>query len=215
MRKTFIIIAALFLVSFTTKAQSTFGVNLGFNSSNLSFTVPVGTLITDSRKGIYAGIFYQHRVNEIFLIQPEVNFALVGAKTNGVLNRNTFNLNYLNVPILGVFISEPFSFYAGPQVNYLISADGIIKLNGKSTKYDIKNNFKPIDISALLGVGYDLESGLGIDVRFQVGFLNIANNKNPQLDFPGTGPDSRIDVNAIQLGFHYKFLRKKHGQSAK
>lgn len=209
MRKIFIIIATLFLFTYSTEAQTTLGFNLGFNSSSLSFTVPVGSFNTDSRKGLYAGISAEYHVNEVFSVQPELNFGLYGAKTLGVLNRTTYNLSYVNLPILGVFISEPFSFYGGPQVSYLSSANGIIKKNGDDTKYDIKGDFKSVNTTALLGVGYTLENGLGIDVRFQIGFFNIANNKSPEIEFPGLGPDTKIDMNAVQLGIHYKFLKKK------
>ena len=209
MIKSFTIIAALFFCSFKSNGQTTFGVNFGFNSSNLAFTIPDRSFATDSRKGLYVGLTAEYKLNINVSIQPEVNFATVGAKTLGVLNRNTFKLNYVNVPILGLFNSEPFSFYGGPQVSYLISATGIQKINGQDTKYDIKGNFKSIDVSALLGVGYTMENGFGGDVRFQLGIINVADNKNPTVVFPGTGPDSKINVNAVQLGFHYKFLKKK------
>lgn len=209
MRKLFILLSAIFLISFSTKAQTTFGVNLGFNSSNLAFTLPEGSYGTDSRKGLYAGLTADYEINEVLFFHPEINLAMVGAVRPGIKNRTTFNLNYVNVPLMVSFISEPFSFYGGPQVSYLISSKGIIKKDGIDTKFDLKDNFKNIDISALLGVGYTMENGFGGDVRFQLGYFNIANNNKPNIYFPSLTADSKINVNAVQLGFHYKFLKKK------
>lgn len=210
MRKKITIIAAIFLIANAASAQkTTFGVNLGFNSSNLAFTLPDGAFNTDSRKGIYAGFTADYEINEVLFFHPEVNFAMTGASRPGIKNRTTFNLNYVNVPLMVSFISEPFSFYGGPQVSYLISANGIIKKDGVDSKFDLKDNFKNIDISALLGVGYTMENGFGGDVRFQLGYFNIANNNNPNINFISLGPDSKINVNAVQLGLHYKFIKKK------
>lgn len=214
MRKILFIAGVLFLVSNATKAQTTFGVNLGFTTSKMKFNAPTGSVVTDSRRGIYAGVLAEYRVDDGFSIQPEVNFAMAGSNFKSNQYQTKFKLNYINVPVLAVFKLDPFSFYGGPQVSYLLSADGTLKLSENETKYDIKGDFKSIDISALLGVGYDSESGLGADIRFQIGFLNIA-RKNTTSNFPGLNTNNKTSVNAIQLGAHYKFLKNKKKKKGK
>ncbi|MGC4034886.1 MAG: porin family protein [Chitinophagaceae bacterium] len=103
-------------------------------------------------------------INENFMVQPEVMFSGKGAKADG----NPYHLNYVNVPVLLQY-KTPSGFFleAGPQIGFLISA----KLHSS----DWKDNVKSTDYSWVAGLGYKSTMGLGVDVRYDFGFFNVAN----------------------------------------
>lgn len=208
MRKILFTLGFLMFFGIAAMAQKpTFGVKFGLNSSNVSFTPPEGTFGTNPIIDLYAGVFTEIHRSEVFSIQPEIFITRVGARTPGLNNRVKYHLTYAEIPLLFNFISEPFIFYAGPQLNILLDARGETKVNGKRYSQNIKENFKGFDASAVIGTAYQFENGFGIDLRFQMGFLNTANNKINN-GFPGTGPDTRAEVNATQLGVFYKWVKK-------
>lgn len=210
MKKLFFTFVLFFSISIVCQSQVTYGVKLGLNSSSMVFTPSEGKYATASKMSLSGGVFGVYKVNEIFSIQPELLYSFVGAKTPGIKNQVKYNLSYVSLPILANYVSEPFSFFAGPQISYLVSAKGKVKaVNDQSYKADLKENFKNIDLAMLLGVSYDTEYGIGGYVRLQLGLMNIATNKQFENQFPGTGPDVKTVVNAVQIGLHYKFLKNK------
>ena len=187
MKKTSIFIALFFLL-FTAKAQEVhFGVKGGLNISQLHFN---DNTISDSKAGIHLGILAHIHASKTWAIQPELLFSMEGAKNVGD-PRVTYNLNYLNVPVLLQYMFDNgIRLEGGPQIGFLLGA----KTKSGGVTVDNKG-FESTAVSIPLGIGYITSSGLGFDARYVFGLSNINGSKN--------GPS--IQSNVFQLGLFYQF----------
>jgi hypothetical protein len=192
MKKTTIFVASLFLL-FTAKAQDVhFGVKGGVNVSQLHFN---DNTTSGSKVGIHLGVLaHIHTSSKTWAIQPELFYSMEGAKNVGN-SGVTYNLNYMNVPVLLQYMFDNgFRLEGGPQVGFL--------LNAKTKSGDVAVNntsFQSTAVSIPLGVGYLTSSGWGLDARYAFGLSNINDNKN--------GPT--IQSNVFQLGIFYQLSDPK------
>jgi hypothetical protein len=195
MKKTAIFTASLFLL-FTAKAQQAdFGLKGGVNISNFHFN---NNTTTDSKVGLNIGVLAHIHASKTWALQPELLYSLEGAQQKIPGNSKiTYNLNYLNVPILLQYLfSNGFRLEGGPQIGFLLDA------KTKTDNVTLNNNsFKSTAFSIPLGIGYLTSSGVGLDARYVFGLSNINDSKN--------GPT--IQSNVFQLGLFYQLSdTKKH-----
>src|SRR5450759_4227685 len=117
MKKTAIFVASLFLL-FTAKAQDVhFGVKGGLNISQLHFS---DNTSTNSKAGLHLGVLAHIHLTKTWAIQPEFFYSMEGAKNVGN-SGVTYNLNYLNVPVLLQYMFENgFRLEGGPQIGFLL-----------------------------------------------------------------------------------------------
>lgn len=191
MKKIIIAIAVIVFSTVGAKAQTSFGLKGGMTSSNLKFSGSGVNLSLTSKIGFYAGAFAEVSVSENFAVQPEVLYALLGAKLNSDGDKYKIDLSYVNIPILAKYKKDGFSAFVGPQIGILVSAKDS---DGSSTK----NDYNSTDFSAIIGAGYTLMSGFGFDARYQIGLGNIAKNTDGQ----GT-----VKSNAFYVGVHFKMKK--------
>jgi Outer membrane protein beta-barrel domain len=187
MKKTAIFVASLFLL-FSAKAQDVhFGIKGGVNVSQLNFE---DNSSSDSKVGLNLGILaHIHTTSRSWAIQPEFLYSMEGARNVGSAG-DTYNLNYLNVPVLLQYMFDNgFRIEAGPQVGFLLSAN--IKGNGVTVE---DKGYKSTAFSIPLGLGYLSPSGWGLDMRYVFGLSNINDIANG-----GT-----IQSNVFQLGLFYQ-----------
>jgi hypothetical protein len=149
----------------------------------------------DTKLGYHFGLIGHIHLSEFFALQPEIVYSTQGAKYK--LNNETtnFNLSYINVPVLFQYMFDNgLRLQAGPQLGVLVAA----KSKTGSITIDNKENMKPIDLALSLGAGYiHPPSGLGIDVRYNLGFSDIND----------TG-DVKSTNRGLQLGLFYIFGHK-------
>ena len=177
-------------IFFTSNAQKTyFGIKGGLNVSSLHFG---DNTSLDSKIGFHVGGLAHIHASKTWAIQPEIFYSLEGAK--GTLpnnNKLTYNLNYINVPVLlQYFFDNGFRLEGGPQMGFLLSA----KTKTGNLTVDNKG-FESTAFSIPLGIGYLTAEGLGFDARYVFGLSNINDNKN--------GPT--IQSNVFQFGIFYQF----------
>ncbi|MEO8568699.1 MAG: porin family protein [Ginsengibacter sp.] len=177
-------------IFFTADAQKThFGIKGGLNASSLHFG---DNTSLDSKIGFHVGGLAHIHASKTWAIQPEIFYSLEGAK--GTLpnnNKLTYNLNYINVPVLlQYFFYNGFRLEGGPQIGFLISA----KTKTGNITVDDKG-FESTAFSIPLGVGYLTTEGLGFDARYVFGLSNINANKNAPT----------IQSNVFQFGIFYQF----------
>ncbi len=188
-----ILILSLFAFSFSNlKAQSpSFGIKVGSNFSNLNVK---GGTSSDYINGLNLGALAHLHLAEQWALQPEIFYSGQGGEfTTGSLT-NKFALNYVNVPVLLQYMFDNgFRLQAGPQVGFLVSA----KNKAKSLEADLKNDYKPIDLSFPIGMGYLFDSGFGIDGRWVPGIAQIQKTGNATTN------------NVFQLGLFYQFNNHK------
>jgi hypothetical protein len=88
---------------------------------------------------------------------------------------------------------DGFRVQTGPQVGLLLNA----KSEHNNAEADIDNNYKKGDFAWTFGAGYLSHSGLGVDVRYNLGISNISK----------TTPDVMNRV--WQFGLFYQFRDRR------
>jgi len=194
MKKTIIFVTSLFLL-FAAKAQDVhFGVKGGVNVSQLHFN---DNTTSGSKVGIHLGVLaHIHTSSKTWAIQPELFYSMEGAKNVGN-SGVTYNLNYVNVPVLLQYMFENgFRLEGGPQIGFLLSAN----TKGGGVTIDDKG-FKSTAFSIPLGIGYLTSSGWGLDARYVFGLSDVNDLHDGQT----------IQSNVFQLGIFYQLSdTKKH-----
>jgi len=197
MKKTFLALALTLGVAGAAQAQSArFGVKAG--ASLTSYTGK--DVSADNKFGFNGGLVANFGIADIVSIQPELLYSMKGAKTEGnffgtnVKYKET--LHYIDVPVLAHVNAGGLFFEAGPQIGFLVAARGAADANGQSGSGDIKDNFKTVDFGYAAGLGYQLENGPGIGLRYNGGFTDI---------YKGNNGDYKTRNSAFQLYLTYMF----------
>ena len=72
---------------------------------------------------------------------------------------------------------EKFNLEAGPQIGYLVSAEGEYSLTGggfdESDTEDIKDDFNTVDFSLNFGAGYDFTENISAGIRYNMGLSQL------------------------------------------
>jgi hypothetical protein len=187
-------VLALFL-SLAAAAQSDpkFGLKGGLNVSTINYS---NNAEADYRTGFHLGALSHIHITPSFSLQPEVYYSSQGAKIP--YNGNTMNLNlsYVNVPVLLQYnFANGFRLQGGPQVGFLVGVSD--KVNDVEVNTYSTDNFKTVEVALPLGLSYLGYSGLGVDVRYNIGLSNI--NKVT----PPTAKNNVFQVGAFYLFDHH------------
>jgi hypothetical protein len=119
--------------------------------------------------GAHVGGIINLGITDNFSIEPQVLYSMKGSQSNEDSDLK-LNLNYIDVPIHLKFKFENGLFlFAGPNIGILLSAKAD---NGEDTD-DIKDNMKSLDLGINVGAGYEFDSGLGLALRYNMGFANV------------------------------------------
>jgi hypothetical protein len=178
---------AVFGLSNVNAQEVSFGAKAGVNFASVGGDDSDGL---DGRTSFHVGGVAVIGISEKFAVQPEVVYSSQGAKETFEGIDIDYNLDYINVPVLAKFtVAEGFSIEAGPQVGFLMSA----KAKGEGETVDIKDQFKGIDFSGAVGLGYKMETGLNFAARYNLGLGNIVDGEGD------------LKNNVIQLSVGYNF----------
>ncbi|MFD2572932.1 porin family protein [Spirosoma soli] len=156
------------------------GVKGGLNASSL-FYDSQGATNKNERIGFHAGVFAQAPLGEFFAIQPELLYTTKGSSADfniiGVSGRNTFRLNYAELPVLATFkLGQAVELQAGPYAAYLLNSN--VNSNsdfGVGTGAINRDNFNKVDYG--LAGGLNIYFGKAfIGARYEQGLQRIANS---------------------------------------
>lgn len=190
--------AAMFLTaaSFAQDGKSLgFGVKAGANFANLSIDPDDDEFDTEMKIGIHGGAFVNLPLGSTFAIQPELVYSAEGAKQGEDDFEFSYNLGYLNVPIMFQYTASGFYAETGPQIGFLMSAKAKVEFDGEEEEEDVKDDFESTNFSWGIGLGYRLPNGVGIGARYNLGLSNILKESG----------DTKLKSNVIQLGLSYTF----------
>lgn len=177
---------AIFLKAQTTETEkgflnSKFGIKVGLNLSNL-YVKDVSS--ENSKIGFQVGLLAKTPIATYFSIQTELLYSLKGAQLEYNLpflkEKASFNLNYIELPILAVFnIGKNFNLHVGPYVSYLAGVN--VKNKTENGNFDFnkeinKNNFKSFDYGLAGGVGLDVDN-FAFGIRYNYGLNAIGKEK--------------------------------------
>lgn len=169
------------------QAQVALGIKGGANISKMDLSN------ADNLVSPHAGAFALFKLSKIG-IQPEILFSKQGAKVNEVdVGEVDFKTSYLSIPVmLKLYLVAGLNIQVGPQFGFLTAAE----FNEADAKESLKNS----DISANLGLGWDLPFGLTIDARYNIGLSDV-NDGLTQLS------TESFKSQVIQVSVGYKFLK--------
>ncbi|MGL5958618.1 MAG: porin family protein, partial [Phocaeicola sp.] len=178
--KKLLLSAALVVATLTTvSAQDLgwkFGPKIGVNAAML---VGNKDLNTGVRSGLVTGGFAEIRCAKWLGVSAELLYSQQGNewtdKNDLIEAKSTIKLDYLNTPILANFyLTKGFALKAGIQPGFLINAKNkVVIKDGITTEYDNKEHVKPVDFSIPVGLSYDFECGLVLDLRYNIGVSKI------------------------------------------
>jgi len=152
-------------------------------------------LENDLLTGFHAGVNAQIPVASEFYFQPGLMFSTKGAKdTEGALT-STYKLSYVELPLNFVYKALVGNGYfmlgVGPYVAYGIGGKASYEGDNGSVETDIEFKkevdsgdphttmyVKPFDAGANLFFGYELPSGLFLQLNTQLGLLDIQPEDN-------------------------------------
>ncbi|WP_430467953.1 porin family protein [Winogradskyella ouciana] len=161
------------------------GIKIGGNISNLSGD---GTDNLSSMVNFHAGFFMEIDAAKDFKIQPELLFSVYGFKLDSEGNTSNVRLNYIILPVMAkYFVSEKFSFDAGPQVGLLVTAK-----NGTGSLADVKSDFYDRDFGINAGATLVISEKVSASVRYYFGLTDV------------TAIDNKNFNRAFQLAFQFK-----------
>lgn len=178
MKKLFLALVAVVLFC-SAKAQTdiTIGPKLGFNATNITNSVGKNKI------SFSLGGFAEFKFNDFLAIQPELLYSRQGyrTKSNGIKGKH--RVNYLNIPVLAkLYVLDNFSVDLGPQFGFALNDRYKSKIGDTITKTKNKD-FNVFDVSFAFGVSYELDMGLMLSARYNLGLTNVHdswsdNNKN-------------------------------------
>ena len=170
MKKLFFSTLFLCLSILISNAQDVkFGGKAGLNIATLTGDDTEGV---DNRISFHIGGVVEIPVSEVFSVQPELLYSDQGAEVDDI----KIKFGYLNLPVLAKFyVTEGFDVVAGPQLGFLVSAEG--EQDGISV--DIDDFFKSIDFGIGIGAGYELENGINFGARYNIGITDLNDTDEP------------------------------------
>ncbi len=214
-------VAALLLLASASgvRAQSTFGISLGMNASNVAIPdyEASSTVEKLSRLGLNAGVFADVAITPSISFHPELAYSQKGYKINynlpvlaksaggGFDGSITRQIDYIEVPLLVAYhipagTGLDVAVEVGPYVAYKINegqscSDGDqISCNANDgNDEDVLNN---VDFGAAGGIVASA-GPFGFGARYSTGFANLVDSEN--------SGDDKITNNAISVFARYRF----------
>jgi hypothetical protein len=194
-----VVVASLFLLSMTVtvNAQTRFGLKAGANFSKFSGE---DSHRTKGKVGFYGGFLANIPILPSLSVQPELLYNNLGATQKEGDNKATHNLNYMAVPVMLQY-NHSSGFYAetGPEFSVLLSAKLKYDIDGEKETVEVSDQLKSFNAAWGIGVGYELESGIGVGMRYNLGLTSI----------DGEGAGIIVRNNAFSIGVHYKLGGRK------
>jgi hypothetical protein len=177
MKKTILLAFAsvVFIASHSAKAQVQFavGIKAGPNFATIN-TDASAQENYKNRTGFHGGAFVLIKATKIG-IQPEVIFSQQGSTVKINTQEYESNFSYVNIPIIiKLYTVAGINIQAGPQFGFVNSAEApVLTAPNTYSVQDVKNRAKGSDVTAALGLGWDLPFGLTIDARYNLGLSKI------------------------------------------
>lgn len=172
------VILAITLSSFTASSQPSLGIKAGANFPN-----PTGSSTTSAiqgKTGFYAGALCVLPASTHFHFQPEVLWSSQGYKYEELGGEFKTTFNYIHLIAVLQYLSKGFFVETGPQLGSLVNVKRKGGINGTE---DITDSFEKTAFSWVAGIGYRMNSGFGIDLRYTFGTGSISHDSNTDLKF--------------------------------
>ncbi|MFY8138198.1 MAG: porin family protein [Flavobacteriales bacterium] len=213
---TMMVAAAAVMSSTVASAQLNFGGRAGLNLANQVGDVEESSMLTS----FYVGAALQLDLGDKLFLAPELNFSIKGAADKStssfdILGTTTkteydakIKTSYIEVPVnIGFRIGEKLHVKAGPYIGLMMGANysgdytsTVTNSAGTTTvsesiDEDVKEFYNGTDFGINVGLGFQTESGFGVEARLTQGLSNLA---DPDLE-----TDDKISNQVISVGVFY------------
>jgi hypothetical protein len=120
--------------------------------------------------GLCIGAFGEYKMRSDLGLSADLLFSQQGAQDEFEGFDIGLLLDYLNVPLMvNYYPIDNLAIKIGLQPGFLLASK--IKIGGLSVDYDDANS---IDFSLPIGLSYNFDFGLKIDMRYNIGLTKIA-----------------------------------------
>lgn len=200
------IILSLALIIAGTTAFSQFsvspGIKTGLNLASLSNVENSST-----KTGLQGGLFVNLHLASFYELQLETTYSSQGSTfeyrtfSSGFDPSSSYeedlNLEYISLNLANKFF--PFkniglNLIVGPSIDILVSSDNF-------------NDITPIDLSLFGGIGYEFPFGLGLEMRYKQGLIDVREDFYDYYDDDEHNfyKEANVLNGVFQIGVSYKF----------
>jgi hypothetical protein len=154
-----------------------FGAKAGMNLSNIYSNID----FYDWKyiPGFFFGGYVNYPLTNKLYFSPEVMYSQQGysyvlkSLDTEVKNRSQY-LNFLPLTAKMYFgEAKLINVLVGPQLGWLMRTNLKVKRDDDSVKLNVTEDFSSFDLSAVIGLGIDLKSGLNFGSRMNLGLTNF------------------------------------------
>jgi len=152
-----------------------------------------GAVTKEMKPGLSAGVYATIPISPGFAIEPGVGYSEKGARLVGTLPFESFDflnarvtatsrMAYIDVPVLFKgYLTPGFYLFAGPQASFLVSNKvrveaGALGFSAFKTDFDVKSQFRPVDLAVVGGLGYQFDGGFGLSAGYDYGLSTLDKN---------------------------------------
>jgi hypothetical protein len=201
MKKSLLLILAVFSFTFANAQGFRFGVKGGGNYSSFSGGDKDNFGEPDYKFGYHLGLtsLYEFDSDGFLGIKPELYYITKGFQVNseipatGLTNRYEIEskrtLGYISLPVLLNINAGGLFFELGPEFAYMVNSlnetkvseygsDGSKVGQTKEEEQTSKEDLSSFDIGYVAGLGYMSDMGLSIGVRYNGGLMGIVDTKD-------------------------------------
>ncbi|MBC8153095.1 MAG: PorT family protein [Bacteroidetes bacterium] len=184
MKKLFLSLSAVLLVSTVAFAQLRVGTTGSLQFARVNIKTPLGPDVVDNILGFQAGILLNAALTDNFSLRPQLLYSAKGFKRSDSSVDTKALFNYVEMPVQLMYAikSGPgrFALGAGPYIGYGLGGKTTMTFRGESDSFDVefgseRNQLKRLDIGLYLSAGYELASGLILSVYHAPGLTNLSN----------------------------------------
>ena len=164
MKKALLTLALAAGIASAQAQTNTIGIKAGVGISSLAGTLSNYSSL--NHVAYQAGLMGDLFLGEVVSFHPEALYtklyfdATESGKTS--LDPLSRDVDYINVPLLVRYHADGLFFEAGPEVNFALSAKN-------EAGSDVKGDVTAVPIDYVVGLGYELKSGLSASVRYDGG----------------------------------------------
>ena len=174
--------------------KTAFGFRGGVNESRISNSN------FESKYGPYFGVFISKKVNDVYTIQPELGYSNQGGNSMGNILEDA-DIHYITISGTNKFFISGTGFHImlAPAIELDVD-DTLIGLFNRRDGNDVTF----IDISLMGGIGFEFKNGLGVEVRYKQGIVDVFSGGFH--DFSSDQLEEETQFNGVfQFGMTYKF----------
>lgn len=165
------------------------GLKLGFNSSAVS-NLPR----SESKLGFQGAMFANVHFVSFYELQAEASFSNQGYEWNAMGESGDVDIKYIGFALSNKFFVVPnlgLHLLVGPSVEVNVS--------------DEDADITPFDFSFFGGVGYEFPFGLGLELRYKQGIIDIRDGYWEEFEEGDELFDDNVLNGVLQFGVCYKF----------